>query len=190
MAGEGNSSSRLSEGSLERDPFMAGSMPGRKASPRPLRPGYGLPGLTAHSACGREFSARGPTDRHHFEQAVRNSATRDFLMVSFSNAWGPLTKSRTLARSGCVSVCVDQTPAQGAHWRSPREWRKRAEDLRRLENSFAYCTGTSTSFSSQCSVVSSQRFLSPASKSALSGKTVFITWARSFSTSTSASRSR
>jgi hypothetical protein len=53
-----------------------------------------------------------------------------------------------------------------------------------------YCRGTSISFSSQCSVINSQRFLSPCSKSAVSGNTVFMTFARSFWTSTSASISR
>jgi hypothetical protein len=60
----------------------------------------------------------------------------------------------------------------------------------RLGKLIDYCRGTSISFSSQCSVINSQRFLSPCSKSAVSGNTAFITFARSFSTSTSASRSR
>lgn len=53
-----------------------------------------------------------------------------------------------------------------------------------------YCSGTSISFSSQCSVINSQRFLSPSSKSAVLGNTAFMTCARSFWTSTSASISR
>jgi hypothetical protein len=130
-------------------------------------------------ACQRNArnAARRASDLH--SQSFRLGATYVtlffcFLSVVPKSAYGPLTLrgSRYHAKIG----------------RPASEWDTRS--ARCLGSAQRYCSGTSINFSSQCSVINSQRFLSPCSKSAVSGKTVFITLARSFCTSTSASRSR